>query len=131
MTISAAELAYKSLGAIRRQIKRNPDLLKIRDPESHGATVLHHIAWSGDLRTAKLLIELGADVDIKDDVGETPLHGAAGWGNTEIVKFLIASGADVNSICTDGMTPLDWATDYKEGDVLEVLKAAGAISHRE
>jgi len=45
----------------------------------------------------KLLIELGADVNAKNDVGDTPLIWASYNGDKELVKLLIKVGANINA----------------------------------
>lgn len=45
----------------------------------------------------KFLINMGVDVDARDDVGMTPLMWAAYYGNVEIAKLLLDNGADVNA----------------------------------
>jgi ankyrin repeat protein len=42
-------------------------------------------------------VEQGADVSVRNIVGETPLILAAGYGNLETVKLLLSKGADVNA----------------------------------
>lgn len=46
---------------------------------------------------AKLLIEQGADVNIKDDFGETALTSAARKDNVELIKILLDKGANINA----------------------------------
>ena len=43
----------------------------------------------------QLLIELGADIDARSDIGLTPLHWAALCGNTAAIRLLICAGANV------------------------------------
>ena len=53
------------------------------------ATALHHAVWSGSMETVKVLVEAGANPDIKDTIYEgTPL-GWAEYGNKdEIAAYL-------------------------------------------
>jgi ankyrin repeat protein len=44
----------------------------------------------------KLLLEKGADVEFKDDLGLTPLSWAA-WNGHEAVMKLLEKGADMKS----------------------------------
>ena len=54
-------------------------------------------ARSGDINTVKNLLDKGADVNVKDNIGGwTALVHAAYKGHTKVVKLLIAKGADVD-----------------------------------
>lgn len=46
---------------------------------------------------AKVMLEYGADVNIKDSYGYVPLAKAANGGHLQIVNLLIANGANVNA----------------------------------
>ena len=48
------------------------------------------------------LIELGANVNTKDDGGWTPLISATSAGYIDIVKLLIGKGANVNEATETG-----------------------------
>lgn len=71
------------------------------------------INWSyqnlGRKNIVKILIENGADVNLKDKRGSTPLYWAAFRNNFEIAKMLLEKGADVNIKNNDGATPRDFA----------------------
>lgn len=43
----------------------------------------------GEIECAKLLIDAGANVNLKDANQNTPLHYAAGYGQAESVKLLV------------------------------------------
>lgn len=64
----------------------------------HGSTPLHAAAEGGALESAKLLIERGADVNIRGTWGgeekNTPLHYAACTGHVSMVRLLLEKGAD-------------------------------------
>ena len=51
----------------------------------------------GRVMIAKLLLDRGASISLKDDVGRSPLRSAAEHGNAEIVKLLLAKGAWIES----------------------------------
>jgi ankyrin repeat protein len=74
----------------------------------------------------KLLIDRGADVKAKSDLGSTPLHSAAERGNLEIAEILIAHGADVNAKINGGTTPLHQAAWGGAEAVMKLLLSKGA-----
>ncbi|MGY8767755.1 MAG: ankyrin repeat domain-containing protein [Pirellulales bacterium] len=78
-----------------------------------GATPLMEAALHGNNKIAKLLIEKGADLSLRNRDGNTALHMAAFVTNTEIVTQLLNKGADVNVKNNKGDSPLssistDW-----------------------
>lgn len=58
------------------------------------------------LEIAKLLIEGGADVNVRYKDGRTALLVAAANGQTEIVNLLIEKGADINAVDMAGNTAM-------------------------
>ena len=59
--------------------------------------------------TAKLLVELGADVNGAGENGWTALHGAAYTGSDEIIQLLVEKGASMDAMDRFGQTPLSIA----------------------
>ena len=55
----------------------------------HGQTALMLAVSHGRLNMAKLLVEAGADINIRDEDGSTALMCAAEHGHMELVKFLL------------------------------------------
>ena len=86
------------------------------------------LVWSvlhGQTEAARLLIENGADVNMKDDKGSTPLHGAAVFGRAGVAKLLLENGATLQVRNDDGATPvdslhLDWRTTTFIGGLVGV-----------
>ena len=89
---------------------------------------LSPLAWSalhGQTEAARLLIENGADVNMKDGKGSTPLHSAAVFGRAGVAKLLLENGADFQARNDDGATPadslhLDWRTTTFIGGLVGV-----------
>lgn len=75
-----------------------------------GKTPLHFICgyWGkGDIEVVKALVELGADVNIKDYKKISPLHVAVEpYDNEKVVEYLLDKGAKINEKDIWGMTPL-------------------------
>jgi hypothetical protein len=71
---------------------------------------------------ARLLLEHGADVNARDDLGDTPLHEAA-HGHVDVVRLLLEHGADVNARDKNGQTPLHEAASW---GVVRLLPDHGA-----
>jgi len=74
-----------------------------------GASALHLAVSLGNREITELLLENGADIDIKarDQYEGTPLHWAAYLGQKEMVELLVEAGADINAPDVNGYTPLD------------------------
>lgn len=77
---------------------------------------------AGDLKTIKLMISQGADVNFAIK-GECALHVAARSEkySKDIIDLLIASKADINRPDNDGKTLLHIATEFDNHDLVEKL----------
>ena len=80
----------------------------------------------GDLENVKELLDAGADVNAKPELGSPPLHVVAINGHKEIAELLITGGADVNSKSELGQTPLHQAAQFGRKEIAELLIAKGA-----
>ena len=61
------------------------------------------------LEAAKLLLDLGADVNAANEAGQTSLHAAAAIGANGVVRFLVERGARLDAKTRQGRTALDEA----------------------
>lgn len=79
-----------------------------------GASPLHLAVLAGDPEIALLLINNGADVNLRarDSAGGTPLHWAVFWANGDMAVLLMDKGADLTAKDNLGADPL--ATTYAE-----------------
>jgi len=87
-------------------------------------TLLIEAAANGHLDVVKLLIENGADVNLKGEAWYGPLHAAASKGYIEVVKILLENGADVNIFQQN--KPLHNVAMNGHIEVAEILLAHGA-----
>ena len=60
----------------------------------NGQSLLHIAAANADLKCVQLLLQYGADVNVKDTNDWTPLHAAVRRGNWKCAILLIEAGAD-------------------------------------
>ncbi len=74
----------------------------------------------------ELLIAHGADVNLKDKLGDTPLHWAATLKHNDIVEFLLDCGANVNALNLGKRTALFEAARLHRQQIVESLLDRGA-----
>lgn len=102
----------------------------LKGPDANA--VLLAACQNGDYSTAKVITEMGADINATNEYGFTPLIFAAGsGGNLQLVKFLIEKGAQVNireqySGPMGGSTALMAASYEGQTEIVKVLLEAGA-----
>ena len=93
------------------------------------STILHEAArFSDNPEVIKTLVNLGADVNARDNLDNTPLHKAAMFNsNPEIVRTLVKLGANVNAQDRSNKTPLHEAAMLNRcSEVVKALIELGA-----
>ncbi len=83
------------------------------------------------IAAAKLLLELGADINHADENGETVMHCAAYKSAPELIRFLDANGADIarwNRKNDHGWTPLLIAQGFRPGNFRPIQYTIDAMS---
>lgn len=93
------------LDTLKRHLESQADINE-KDPQ-HQIPALNWAALNGSLDAAKILIDQGAEIDVRSGDKSTPLSHASFMGRSEIVALLIEHGANVNSVNQYQSTPLD------------------------
>lgn len=88
-------------------------------------------AAGGHTECVTLLLEAGADVNVKSELCHTCLMLAAEGGHAECVHLLLDAGADVNAVAEDGMSSLLLASAAGHAECVKLLIEAGADVHLE
>lgn len=102
---------------IRKLLNKN----NLNRPDSEGITPLLSAAIHGRIKSAKVILQRGADVNKADNSGNTPLMFAAKNGNLELLKLLLFFGADSSAKSQRGKTAFDLAEFNNKIECLEFL----------
>ena len=91
-------------------------------------TLLHEVAYQGNLEIAKILLDYDVDLTAKDKYDRTPLHLAIQGSQKEMSALLLSRGADINAKAEGGKTPLHYCAylDKKNKEIAKVLIKNGA-----
>ena len=75
------------------------------------AAPIQSAASRGHRKIVRMLLEHGADPNIREQGGYTPLHAAAQNGDDEMIRLLLYGGADLTIASNNGKTALDLALE--------------------
>ncbi|KAF3703296.1 Ankyrin repeat and SOCS box protein 2 [Channa argus] len=98
----------------------------INKQTDRGETALLLAVTKDRLRCVQVLLEHGADPDIRNYDKETPLYRACERNNAATVAMLLNHGVGVNTHCIHGCTPLQEAVAQSNVEICEMLLKAGA-----
>merc|ERR1712223_1386212 len=122
MLISLAQITNDTHRAVISRLFEVGDV-NIRASQ-HGQTALMLAVSHGRLDMVKLLVDSGADLNIRDEDGSSALMCAAEHGQTEIVKYLMSQpDADLSAKDNDGLTALAVAMEAGHRDIGVVIYA--------
>ncbi len=96
--------------------------------DSAGVNLLTRAVMTGDLNIVKILVEQGADVNLrnKTTTGSVPLMLASGNTSLEIARYLIARGAEVDIPDTHGDPAINWSAYYGNLPFTKLMLDEGA-----
>ena len=94
---------------------------------THHTTLLHDMAYTGELAKAQLLLAHGARIDaVDEEFRSTPLGLAARFGKVDVVRLLLDRGADPQKAAADWATPLAWARKKGHRQIERLLAGLGS-----
>lgn len=99
-------------------------LKQFHEPDS--CTSLHTAAREGNTDAVRALLDHGANLEERDEMGFTPLHRAAAKGNVNIVRLLLDRGAEINARDKEQQTPLFVAAMTGKTEMVRFLVEKGA-----
>ena len=91
-----------------------------------GQVPLYFAAYMNSVEMAKLLIEHGANVNVRDKKGRRPIHSAAGQNSLEVAKLLTEHRTDVSARDNDRITPMHHAAGQNSVEMAKLLIEHGA-----
>lgn len=120
--------AFKSLSDIVNLLLVSGADHSLVDNEGFTALYLATLSSNGNqrVRTVKLMLEAGADVNHSGSIGWCPLHRAASDDTCQLTQLLLDAGATANMQNISGDTPLHMATLSGCLDTVHTLIEAGA-----
>ncbi len=83
----------------------------VNETQFDGWTALMDTALFDDKEAAIVLLDNGADIEMKDSDKRTALFIAVEFENRDMAELLLERGADLNTRDNRGVTPLDYARE--------------------
>lgn len=110
----------------------NPNMIN----EKVGWPLIFHAIDNFQMEVIRLLLENGANVNIRDVFGQTPLFlavdtsldsiiqggGELGTERIDCIQLLLENGADINIKNKDGIGPFEVARTYNSHKVIALLR---------
>ena len=101
------------------------------DPNINDAEELHlyEASANNNVELVRLLLDIGADINLANRDGETPLYVASLFGYVKMVRILAERGANINKANNVGATPL-WIASAQgnEGIVIMLVENRADIN---
>jgi ankyrin repeat protein len=101
-------------------------LLTQNNPNVSKDELLRIAAGNGRMTDIAQLLNMGADINSRDQSGRTALLEAVAGGRLEAARFLLQKGAHTGMFDNDGDNALLLAVEKKNTDLVKALLAAGA-----
>eukprot|EP00002_Diphylleia_rotans_P013515 TRINITY_DN2640_c0_g3_i1.p1 TRINITY_DN2640_c0_g3~~TRINITY_DN2640_c0_g3_i1.p1 ORF type:complete len:172 (-),score=20.77 TRINITY_DN2640_c0_g3_i1:143-658(-) len=99
-------------------------------PNIYGDTAFHNAARNADSSILELYHTYGADVNIRNHIGDAPLHWAASCGSSRNVITLLKLGADPHARDNDGKSAAEVARGNCDQLILQAQRTKRPISRK-
>ena len=135
MIIPPNKKAEMIMREIKKKDKANLNLVRdlitlganLEWQDNVGFTALHVCAFNNHPEIARILLDAGADLNMRESYyGLTALHECAYWNRPEIARILIDAGADLNMQVNDGWTAVHVCARFNRPEIARMLIDAGA-----
>ena len=90
-------------------LKYGGDCIRLDEKNKSGLSALQQSCLKGNLNLVMLLLDAGANMEVKDANGWTALHFAVAADKCCVARFLINSCADFTVMTAAGQLPIDLA----------------------
>jgi ankyrin repeat protein len=96
----------------------------VNSPSRNGlkAAPIQSASAAGHEKVVQMLLQLGADPNVREGNRYTPLHAAAQNKDVGMIRTLIYGGADITLVGNDGKSPLDIAVETGDKETIAVLR---------
>ena len=108
--------------------KTLPLVTNIDAQNKHGVTALMRAAQHGHVEIVRILLEHGADTNLKRDDMFTALALAAFFGHTAVIRELIDHGADSRATTRHNTSVVMWATARTNSEVVDEIERVVPVS---
>ena len=88
---------------------------------TRGSTALHLAAHKGHMKTVRLLLEVGSDIDTTNGEGMSALHVAIQQKNSAIIQCLLEHGASSSLTNNTGQNALHLAVETDSVPLVELV----------
>jgi ankyrin repeat protein len=108
----------------RNHIKITEELVKLCDVNAvndEGRTALMFAISNNNIDIVNILLNSGANQDVKDNAKWTPFIYASYIGNIDICNMLIAKGVDIYAKTVFGVNAFMWATLNNHKNIVDLL----------